>query len=162
MRCRLVPARLTHVNPLAFTMRPHDVRECQAMGRSPKAALRISLATSLQAFTALAEDGKVLAMLGVCPGSMIEGRGVPWFLGAPEVLNYGRDLLRLGQQTIAAWHEDFAVLENLVSSENDAAIRLLKRWGATVGGAPQTFRGLEFVPFRFERDSRVAGTPVPL
>lgn len=124
------------------------------MGRSPKAALRISLATSLHAMTALNEDGKPVAMFGVCSGSLVEGNGVPWFLGTDEVLKCGRDLLTIGRKMIAWWHEDFPLMENLVSSENAPAIRLLKRWGAEIGTEPQTYRGLEFVPFRFERDSR--------
>lgn len=126
------------------------------MGRSPKSALRISLATSSHAMTALNAEGKPIAMLGVCAGSMLESKGVPWFLGTDEVLRCGRDLLKVGRKTIAFWHEDFAVLENLVASENEAAVRLLKRWGAEVGGSPKTIGGLEFVPFRFERDSREA------
>lgn len=135
-------------------MRLHDRRECEAMGRTPKAALRMSLATSLHALTALDGNGKVLAMMGVCPASMLEGRGIPWFLGADEVLDYGRDLLSYGRGIIAAWHEDFPVMENLVASENVAAIRLLRKWGATIEEMPRTIGGLEFVPFRFERDSR--------
>lgn len=122
------------------------------MGRGPKTALRMSLATSLHALTALV-DGKPAAMFGVSPLSMLEGKGVPWFLGTDEVLHHARELLTIGRRIVAWWHDDFAVMENIVSSENVAAIRLLKRWGADVGGKPATYGGLEFVPFRFEQQA---------
>lgn len=129
------------------------MRECEALGRTPKTALRTSLATSLYAYSAM-EGGTVLAMFGVCAGSMLEGKGVPWFLGRPEVLHYGRELVSIGPKIVASWLHEFAVMENHVSSENEAAKRLLRRWGATISDQPEMFGGLEFVPFRFERDSR--------
>src|SRR4051812_26441715 len=104
-------------------MRDIDKRECQAFGRSPKDALRLSLKTSFHALTALDPDGKSLAMFGVTPLDMLNGIGVPWFLGTDDVFNYGRDLMARGPRIIAWWHETFSEMNNLVSRENVKAIR---------------------------------------
>lgn len=148
-RCRLVQASLTHIGPLALNMREVDRRECRALGRSPKDALRISLRTSLHALTALDPDGKPLAMFGVYATDLMAGVGSPWFLGRDEVFEYARDLLTLGPRILSWFHDTFDTMENIVSVENVKAIALLRKWGATIGADVVTHRGVEFVTFRF-------------
>lgn len=148
-QARLVPASLVHIGPLAHNLREIDKRECTALGRTPKDALRISLRTSLHALTALDDKGTVLAMFGVCALGMLSGRGTPWFLGRDEVFDYGRDLMSRGPKIIAWWHETFDLMENIVSRENVKAIALLRKWGAVIGDEVQTHRGTEFVKFAF-------------
>lgn len=138
-----------HVGPIAANMRATDRRECEALGRAPKQALRTSLRTSVHALTALSPEGVPLAMMGVCSTGLLSGRGSPWFLGRDEVFDYGRDLMQRGPRIIAWWHETFEVMENIVSVENAKAVALLKRWGAAIGGETVTNRGVAFVPFRF-------------
>lgn len=149
----LIPARLTHVGPLASRMREIDREECRAMGRSPKEGLRIGLRTSLSAFTAADGTQQPLAMMGVVSTGLISRRGLVWFLGTDEVYRHGRALLRLGPRVIAYWLETFDVLENVVSTKNERAIRLLTKWGAHIGGEVSEHRGIGFVPFRFERNA---------
>lgn len=132
-------------------MREHDVRECRALGKEPKDALRLSIRASIEAFTALGEDGKPIALLGVGTTNLMSGKGEPWLLGSDELFRYGYHMVELGPQMIGAWLGVFHSLENIVSVENTRAIRLLKLWGATVEGEVTTHRGLEFIPFRFER-----------
>lgn len=133
-------------------MREIDQLECRAFDKEPKDALRYSLRTSLEALTAIDEDGKILAMLGVSTAGLMSGRGVPWLLGTDELFKHGRALLELGPRVIGAWLGVFEVLENEVSLENDRAIRLLRRWGAKVAGGPVVLRrGVQFVSFRFAR-----------
>lgn len=146
----LVPAKLTHVGPLATNMRAIDRLEAEAMGRTPKDALRIGLRTSLSSYTAL-EDGKPAAMMGVVSTSLLGARGLVWMLGTDGVFRHGRELVTIGPRIIGHWLETFAVLENVIATQNHRAIRLLVKWGAIVGGEVQTMRGVEFVPFRFER-----------
>jgi len=148
----LIPARLTHVGPLASRMREIDREECRAMGRSPKEGLRIGLRTSLSAFTAL-QGTKPLAMMGVVSTGLVSRRGLVWFLGTDEVYRHGRALLELGPKVIGYWLETFETLENVVSVKNERAIRLLIRWRAHVGGEVQEHRGVSFVPFRLSRYS---------
>lgn len=150
-RCSVVPARLTHVGWLANNMRDEDRRECEALGRTPKDALRTGLKCSLEAFTALGESGKPVAMFGVVPVSLMSRLGRVWFLGSDDVFRYSRQLLEQGPGIIASWLETFALLENIVAADNVKAIRLLKHWGFTVGGKPESHRGVEFLPFVIER-----------
>jgi hypothetical protein len=150
-RCRMVPASLIHVGPLARRMRAVDQAECRAFGYEPKAALRHSLAASMHAWTALAEDGEPLCMLGVQAISLVSSRGSPWLLGTDRLFDYPRDLVLLAPYFIWHWHRTFRVLENNVSADNDRAIRLLRKWGAMISDEPFKQRGLEFLRFRFER-----------
>ncbi len=90
-------------------------------------------------------------MMGVMPTSLLTRSGVPWFLGTDDVYEYGRDMIATGPAMIDWWHETFATMNNIVSTENVRAIRLLRFWGAEVGGETVVHRGISFVPFRFTR-----------
>lgn len=150
MTCELVPARLVHVGPIATNIRSIDRQECEALGRTPKEALRSGLRCSLSAFTAL-EGGRPLAMLGVVPSALLGGKGTVWMLGVEDVFRHGRQLVAQGPGIIADWLGTFRELGNIISVENAAAIRLLERWGFAIGGRVEVHRGVEFVPFRIER-----------
>lgn len=128
-----------------------DRLETGAKGRSPKAAVRLSLRSSAWACTVLL-DGEPVAMFGVVAASLIEGRGRPWFLGSDDVYAHGRDMLTMGVQVLARMHGDFRRLENVVSSGNVRAIRLLRRWGFTVEGEEIMVGGVPFVRFWREAD----------
>lgn len=143
---RLVPASLVHVGPIATRMRSEDVRECEAWGRTGKEALRAGVRASSLAITAL-KDGRPEAMFGVAPINAMEGTGRAWFLGTDEVFGCARDLLTLGPAVIEALHSRFRRLENWVSTDNAAAIRMLGRWGFELGSERMTVRGVEFRPF---------------
>lgn len=126
--------------------------ECEALGRSPKAALRLGLATSQHCVTVIEEAaGRPIAMFGVMTLSLVGQVGVPWFLGTDDVFNYPRDLAWTGRAMIETWQTRFKVMRNVVAVENDKAIRLLRYWGATVGDEVEMHRGVAFVPFTFKR-----------
>lgn len=159
METKLVPARLVHVGPLAANMRAIDRRECEAMGRSPKEALRGGLRCSLSAFTAM--DGtKPVAMLGVVPLSLLNGNGVVWMLGTDTVFQCGRQLVRDGRLIVGEWLNTFSRLENLVASENAKALRLLKAWGFVIDDKPEVHGGVEFLPFHIGRAAIQGGQAV--
>lgn len=97
-------------------------------------------------------DGEPHAMFGISPISLIEDRGSPWFLGSDETYRHGRALLELGPRAVARMHGSFHRLENSVSVGNSRAIRLLGRWGFTIGRDPFVVGGVEFVRFWRESD----------
>lgn len=142
----LVPASPAHVGRLANRMRAIDRAECAARGRQPKAALRLALRSSLWALTAFVDD-EPEAMFGLSPLCTLTDRGCPWFLGSDRVMRHGRDLLLIGSEVIEHMHRHSARLENSVSVDNAAALRLLRRWGFVIG--EQTFEvgGMRFVRF---------------
>jgi hypothetical protein len=147
---RLVPASLVHVGPISANMRAVDRRECEALGRTPKDALRSGLRCSLSAFTAT-EDKSPIAMLGVVPEAILGGIGRVWLLGTDRVFANPRALLALGPPVFDYWLETFDRLENIISLENRPALRLLKRWGFFIGQEVQLHGGMEFVRFHLER-----------
>lgn len=150
-RLTLVGASPAHVGRVAHRLREIDRIECGVSGREPKAALRLALRASTWAITAML-DGKPHAMFGISPISIIEDRGSPWFLGSDETYRHGRDLLELGPRVIERMHASFRRLENTVSTGNGRALRLLSRWGFTIGDAPFMVGGVEFVRFWRESD----------
>lgn len=126
-------------------MREIDRRESEAMGRTPKQALRLGLLTSEKVWTALV-DGLPEAMFGVVVESLLTGEATPWFLGTDEVYRHKRELLLIGPGMIAAMR-DSRRLSNWVSADNGEAIRLLLRWGFTVGEDKTDVRGVPFLKF---------------
>ena len=145
-RVRIVPAEFKHINRIARRIRVHDREECEAMGRTPKQALRLALLSSEKAWTALLDD-KPEAMFGVVVESVLTGEGTPWFLGTNEVYRHGRELLMWGPGLVERMCDSCPRLSNLVSSRNRRAIRLLGRWGFTVGEEEVIVRGIPFRPF---------------
>lgn len=144
-RVRLVPAQFKHINRIARRIRTADREECEAMGRTPKQALRLALMTSEKAWTAIV-DGQPEAMFGVVVESALGREATPWFLGTNEVYKHGRELIMWGPGLIERLGDSTFHLSNLVSSRNRPAIRLLKRWGFTVGDEETVVRG---VPMRY-------------
>lgn len=140
------PASPAHVGRIATRIRDADRRECLAFGRSPKEALRTGLKASALCWTGK-KDGRPGAMFGATSRNEIEGVGIAWFLGTDEVFGCARELLALGPAVIEAMHRRFRRLENLVSSDNEAAIRLLGHWGFEIGSDTMDVNGVEFRPF---------------
>lgn len=147
-RIQIVTAEFRHINVIANRLRAIDREECAAMGRTGKIALRVGLATSAKAWTALV-DGRPHAMFGVVIEDMLSGIGTPWFLGTDEVYRHGRELLMWGPGFLARLGDSLRTLSNLVSSRNRQAIRLLERWGFTVEESEIMVRGVAFR--RFEK-----------
>lgn len=142
----LIPASPAHVGRIANKLRAIDKIECAARGRDPKAALRLALRSSLWALTAFV-DGEPEAMFGLSPLCTITDRGCPWFLGSDRVMRHGRDLLLIGSEVIEHMHRHSARLENSVSVDNAAAVRLLRRWGFTIDERVFEVGGVRFVRF---------------
>lgn len=146
---QIVPAAYRHVNRLARDMRPIDRAECEAMGRTPKQALRHGMMASTWVRTALV-DGEPHAMFGVVVECALTGEGIPWFLGTDEVFRHGRDLIRMGPEILQRMGDSSRCLRNLVSADNAKAIRLLRRWGFTVDPEHVRVGALPFRRFELE------------
>jgi len=145
-RVRLVPAQWQHINRIASNMRAIDAEECRAMGREPKYALRAAFMTSEKAWTALV-DGVPHAMFGVVVESLLDRIGTPWFLGTDEVYRHAREMIQWGPGILSRMGDSSRKLTNLVSSRNDRAIRLLRKWGFSVATDEVIVRGVAFQQF---------------
>lgn len=149
-RVEVVPARITHVGPIASRIRAIDRLECEAMGHSPKHALRQGFLLSDRCWTALV-DGRPEAMFGGVTLSALDRRATVWFLGTDEVYRHGRELLAWGPGLIAQAVDSSRWCGNLVSSANGKAIRLLRAWGFTVEPEEQMVGGVPFRQFWMTR-----------
>jgi len=145
-KVEVVPARITHVGPIASRIRAIDRLECEAMGHSPKHALRQGFLLSDRCWTALV-DGRPEAMFGAITLSALDRRSTVWFLGTDEVYRHGRELLAWGPGLIAQAVPRGWTGGNLVSAQNWKAIALLRRWGANISADPHDYDGMPF--FRF-------------
>lgn len=144
------PSERRDVNWIARRIRAVDRRECEAFGNAPKQSLRRGLHLSDQAWTAVI-DGEPAAMFGVVVKSAAAGEGTPWLLGTDAVYGQARALLRWGPLFVGKMLDSTPRLTNLVSAENEAAIRLLKRWGFDVAESSRMVGGMAFRPFRMVR-----------
>lgn len=86
-------------------------------------------------------------MLGLEVRSAIEGHGAPWMLATDVAYQHGRELLGLGPLVIGVLADSTPRLSNLVSAGNTRAIRVLRRWGFTVGAEEKTVGGVPFLTF---------------
>lgn len=141
----IVPAKLTHIGPIAVNMRKIDALECAIFNHTPKQALRLGLLASPIAWTALL-DGRPIAMFGASTVSMLEGIGKPWMLMTNDATRYGTALVRFGRIYTEAIHRHYAKLENWVHAENVVAIRWLSRLGFAVGHV-DVINGHQMRPF---------------
>jgi hypothetical protein len=146
----ILPARRTHIGPIATRMRSADRIECAAMGHTPKQALRAGLATSSTAWTALV-DGRPEAMFGLVVTSALGGEGRPWMLGSDAIYAHPRAMLRRAPRFLAAMFDATARLSNLVAADNVRAIRLLRRWGFTIDTETMMIANIAFRLFHAER-----------
>jgi hypothetical protein len=146
----VIPARASHIRPIAEHIGMWDRRECLAFGQMPRTAIRLGLLGSTHAWTATA-DGRPIAMWGCCPVSVMDGSGKPWLLGADESRRHARKFLVHGLDSIAVMLESYNRLSNHVAAGNSAAIRLLLRWGFTIEWDAVNVGGVPFLAFHRER-----------
>jgi hypothetical protein len=130
-------------------MRAADRAELVASGHhDPRQAVLDSLACSTHVATALV-GGRVAAVLGLAPLSMLAGVAAPWLLGTDLVTRNRRALMREAPPYIAAMKRAYPHLVNLVHADNEFAVRWLRRAGFTIHApTPHPLTGEPF--HRFE------------
>lgn len=131
---------------LAPILRQSDRDEINAgSGRHPTAVLAHGMMISTLTWSAFI-DGRIVAMFGVAPGSMIDGIGVPWLLGTDEIDQHPRAFVRTARAYIRRMRELYPTLRNIVHADNTKAVRWLRRAGFDVMPPVAHGRGL-FHPF---------------
>lgn len=131
---------------LAENMREHDVLECRLVGNvGPREALKQGAEGALWAYVALVKD-EPIALFGVTPDGLLSDDASPWLLSIKGIERHAKVVMTCAPRFVAAMHESFERLSNVVHADNRSAIRFLKwcgfEFGETVeiGGAP-------FLPF---------------
>lgn len=151
---RIVPALLSHIQPIAAAMREADQREVWASHRhTPEEALAFSLERSDLAWTGII-DGQPAVMWGAARiGSLITQKGAPWLLATGALETARRVFLRHCRGHVAQMQARFARLENYVHAENRASLRWLRWCGFSIESKPVLFNGEPF--FLFWREAHV-------
>lgn len=147
---RVEPATQEHADIMAPLMSAQDRAEIEAAGFTPRDALRYSMEGSVVADTALI-DGVPAAMWGICPRSIVGERALLWMLGTPAVQRNAKALLVLSRY-FADWaQERYPVLECLIDSRHDKALRWVKWLGFKPTGGTVRMCGVEFIGFEREK-----------
>lgn len=131
VRYEIVPATRAHAVELAETMRIADVIELDAMGYTPLAAIELSLATSRDAFTGMA-DGVIMCIFGVSSATVLSDEAFPWLLTAQGMPRHAKMFLRLNLAFINDMKRRYRLLWGLVCETNATSIRWLSWLGFNV------------------------------
>lgn len=140
---------VAHVDELVANLRAADRVELVASGHPDhRKAIVDSLALSTHMATILIE-GRVAAIFGLVPLSLVSGTAAPWLLGTDLMTQHRRALMRVAPSYIRAMLRAYPHLLNLVHAENELAVRWLRRAGFTFHEAqPHPTTGAPF--HRFE------------
>ena len=149
-RVDLVDPRQGDAEHLADNLRQADRDEVEASTGSTDmlACIHASVGGSLYCWSAVDQDGRLVAMLGVVAADLLNGLGVPWMLGTALVDQQQRALVRLSRAYIPRMRQALPKLVNYVDARNERAIRFLRHAGFYVARSePHGPMGLLFHPF---------------
>lgn len=144
------PASRSDADSLGDRLRAADVEEIRAAsGLAPAEALRRSYELSshvwaVREFSSL-PIAPPIALWGVGPLSLVEGRGCPWLLATDAFEGLGPDIARLSRPLMAAMRDLYPHLENRVDARHTRAVRWLSWLGFTID--PAKAWGVEGRPF---------------
>lgn len=95
--------------------------------------LNYSFNYSTHIWSGYEDEGNLLGIFGVGPvGSMVSGRGCPWFIGTTYLDKYPRAMLQLPRPYLDEMRQAYPEMMNFVWSQNLPAIRWIKWLGFTV------------------------------
>lgn len=118
-----------HIGELVANLRQADRVELDSGGHFDyRHCIGQSLAMSSHAVTAL-DGGRVVAVFGVVPLSILNGVGSPWMLGTDLVTRRRRALMQHAPAYIRTMLRAYPHLVNLVHADNQFAVRWLQRVG---------------------------------
>ncbi|MDP2330298.1 MAG: hypothetical protein Q8M19_06330 [Reyranella sp.] len=127
-------------------MRAADVEEIRAAsGVAPTEAVRRSYDLSTHVWAVRDTGSQPIALWGVGPLSLVEGRGCPWLLATDAFEALGPDIARLSRPLLARMRDHYPCLENRVDARHVRAVRWLSWLGFTID--PATRWGVEARPF---------------
>lgn len=112
----IVPATPEHLPLIAAAMPSEGVRElAEVYGQNPEETLRRNLLASTEAWT-MFHDTVPLAIFGVAPLSVMEGRGEFWVIGTTHIcahrLSFARSCRKFLPRLMRDWNEVIGLLEH--------------------------------------------------
>lgn len=142
-------ATLDDLEALFGDIRPIDQAECEALfGDQWQHGVRMGAIGSMRLWAA-EKGGRLLAVGGLAPISMVDGRGSPWLLGTRAMTR--RDFVRISRASIANALAICPRLENWVWAGAATSVRWLRQVGFHVEQPrPYGPRGALFHRFTME------------
>lgn len=108
-------------------LREADRKEIMvSSGRSPKEALRFSLASSKEAYV-IVEDGDIKAVFGITP--TVKRENVVWLLSEKEFNNQPITVARGIKRIIERWKKENGRLFNFINAEREDDFKFLEFLG---------------------------------
>lgn len=150
MKCEYRRVTAEDILQLSENARVLDVQEVEAVTHmTMHETLEYSVRTSSLCASAYV-DGKLNAILGVCPQStsIINTVGVPWMIGTDLVTENRRVFCAEYSTIINQMLGEYSLLENYVDSRNKPAVTFLRKAGFTLE-SPKPFgiKGVNFHRF---------------
>lgn len=140
-------ASRSDADSLGTRLRATDVEEIRAAsGLAPLEALRRSYDLSTHVWAVRAQPiSPPIALWGVGPLSLIEGKGCPWLLASDTFETLGLDIARQSRPLLARMRNLYPRLENRVDARHTKAVRWLSWLGFAID--PAMAWGVEGQPF---------------
>lgn len=143
-------ASRSDVDSLGMRLRGADIEEIRAAsGLAPTEALRRSYDFSTHVWAVRARNGQSIAppiaLWGIGPLSLVEGKGCPWLLASDAFETFGPDIARLSRPLLARMRNLYPRLENRVDARHTRAVRWLSWLGFAID--PAMAWGVEGRPF---------------
>lgn len=141
------PASRLDADSLGVRLRAADIEEIRAAsGLAPLEALRRSYDLSTHVWAVRAQPmAPPIALWGVGPLSLIDGKGCPWLLASDDFETHGLDIARLSRPLLDKMRTIYPRLENRVDARHTKAVRWLSWLGFAI--EPATAWGVEGRPF---------------
>ena len=125
-------AKKEDIKELRNHLRIEDHREVMLSGfHNNEAALEHGLANSTESYTVLVE-GKVSAMFGINPRTLLGAEAVIWFLGRPEMARIKKTFMRVSRYIVNEWRRRYLVLYNVVPLDYAKSLAWLRWLGVNV------------------------------
>lgn len=143
-------ASRSDADSLAVRLRAADIEEIRAASDlAPLEALHRSYDLSTHVWAVRPRDGQSvappIALWGVGPLSLIDGKGCPWLLASDAFETLGLDIARRSRPLLAEMRKFYPRLENRVDARHTRAVRWLSWLGFAID--PATAWGVEGRPF---------------
>lgn len=147
MRLVIDRASRSDAESLGAHLRAADIEEIRAAsGLAPCEALRRSYDFSTHVWAVRGQRiAPPIALWGVAPLSLIDGKGCPWLLASDSFEPLGLDIARLSRPLLAEMRNLYPQLENRVDARHTRAVRWLSWLGFAID--PATAWGVEGRPF---------------
>jgi hypothetical protein len=144
--CVVSPTVQEDIVRMAPLMAEADRLECEALGLTALEALQHSFDASLVADTAHI-DGSPAAIWGLVPQGLLTRKAWIWMLGTPAVQANAKALLKMSAYFVEWAHETYPILDALIDSRHEKALRWVAWLGFQPTGATVVAQGVTFIAY---------------